>query len=304
MRTNKKRVGRHWTRQASDPDQEKRLSKWWANPKVVSHINKRVCGAPIAGLSAGFNRALAQRISGRTIRRAVSIGCGNASKEIRLLEQDLVAHFEVYELSRFRFKQGKAIAKKKGLSDRITFYNKDPFSESLAERFDLVHWNNSLHHMMDVPQAIRWSYDSLVRGGLFAMDDYVGPDRFQWSTSALEFAQTVRNKLPAEFFEGRAGMAKISRELKRQNPVKMSEVDPSEAADSSRTIDAIEATLLNPEITPTGGAVWHIALSKLLARFDMENPSHTSLLDTLLLLDEMTISEYGTNYAVAFAVRD
>jgi hypothetical protein len=50
--------------------------------------------------------------------------------------------------------------------------------------------------MLDVEQAIAWSVASLVAGGLFAMDDFVGPSRFLWSDRMLDYASKFRAGLP------------------------------------------------------------------------------------------------------------
>ena len=67
------------------------------------------------------------------------------------------------------------------------------------ESYELVHWNNSLHHMLNVEEAVEWSWKVLKPGGLFYINDIVGPDRFQWTDTMLLEATAVRQSLPERF---------------------------------------------------------------------------------------------------------
>jgi len=55
----------------------------------------------------------------------------------------------------------------------------DCFNYEFIEEIDFVHWNNALHHMLNFEKAVQWSYQILKVDGVFYMDDFVGPSRFQ-----------------------------------------------------------------------------------------------------------------------------
>ncbi|MBQ4132231.1 MAG: methyltransferase domain-containing protein [Desulfovibrionaceae bacterium] len=124
--------------------------------------------------------------------RGISVACGTGRKEMLLLESGLVEHFDCWELSETAITAGKEEAKKRGLEERISFHYGDVFSKDVSSgKFDLVYWDNAMHHMFDTGQAMRWSRDALADSGVFYMYDYVGPTRFQWRDEQMEIVKNV-----------------------------------------------------------------------------------------------------------------
>ncbi|NEP08650.1 MAG: class I SAM-dependent methyltransferase, partial [Okeania sp. SIO4D6] len=187
--------------------------------------------------------------------------------------------------------------------NKVTFIQGDAL-EVITEKevFDFVHWNNSLHHMLDVEAAIKWSYEVLQKGGMFYMDDYVGPNRMQWSDKMLEVASQVRSILPEKYLANPRNPSQLlPKTLTRNSIERMIQIDPSEAADSERIIDSIKKYFPQAEIILTGGVVYHLALSDILHNFDESKDKY--LLDFLMLIDDLC-SELGeTHYATAIAIK-
>ena len=194
------RIAAHWDRMTRG----KRV-RWWHSRVITEEINQRVCGERLPRLSEGLARLAIAANDGKPFRRGVSVGCGVGSKELALLEAGLVEHFTMYELSAERVARAIQAAQKRRLADRVDVVQGDAFEAGVADgTFDLVHWNNSLHHMFDTEAAVAWSHRVLADDGLFYMDDFVGPNRFQWSDAGLKLASRVRAALP-EALRHRAG---------------------------------------------------------------------------------------------------
>lgn len=80
----------------------------------------------------------------------------------------IVEEFICFDLSEEGIKRARKNAEEKGMSDRILFLNEDFFTSCYAnEVFDMVFWDNSLHHMTDTTFAVQKSYDILQEGGIF-----------------------------------------------------------------------------------------------------------------------------------------
>jgi len=298
-------VGLHWSKVTATTDSSGRLLKvrWWQHPAIVRHINQNVCARRVDGLSEGLNLRARALLQGHLpLPKGISVGCGSGVKEMKLLADGIVHFFDLFELAEARIAAGKEMATKRGLQDVIRFVNGDAFElAALPEQYDLVHWNNSLHHMLDVEQAIEWSWKVLKPGGLFYMDDFVGPDRFQWSPSMLLVATAVRQSLPDRFLvnpQNRSAM--LPRTLQNIDPERLRLTDPSEAADSSRILELVRQRFPACEILLTGGVVYHLALSDLLANFAEEDDS---LLERLLTVDDLCTAMGETHYAVALALK-
>ncbi len=194
--TNKK-VGDYWSKRQQ---QKAPTWNWWTNRRAVSHINRLVCGETIPGASHGLYAKAAHRLGGRKLRCGISVGCGTAQKEMDLLAKGIVDKLVCYELSETRIATALSEAARRSLSDRIEIRSGDAFeAEKSPQSYDLVFWNNALHHMSDVTAAVEWSRSVLASDGMFLLDDYVGPNRIQFSDLTLELGTKVRQFLPAKY---------------------------------------------------------------------------------------------------------
>jgi SAM-dependent methyltransferase len=272
---NLKKIGDFWSKQTIKSQKNKGLKlRWWQSPFIIRHVNARVSGKKVDGLSQGLvdkaRLLLKQTRITLPLKKGISVGCGNGLKEIRLIQQKFVDSFDLFELSKVRINAGKQLAQKLGLETNLSFILGNAFEiVEPVERYDLVYWNNSLHHMLDVDKALRWSRSILKDGGLFFMDDYVGPSRFQWSDKMLKIATEVRQALNKRFLKHpRVPAMHLPAFVTRPDANKLFEKDPSEAADSERIMSAVRKYFPNAEITITGGVIYHLALSDALNNFD------------------------------------
>jgi SAM-dependent methyltransferase len=276
--------------------------RWWEDETTLRHINSLVGKSDPAVGHVAFHERIQHFFGGRTDLKAASVGCGMGGKELWLMQLVGISSFDLYDISPVNIELGKAEAERQGASDRANFSVENAFDAALGEDYDLVYWNNALHHMPDVDAAIQWSRDRLKPGGLFAMDDFVGPSRFQWTDKNLDWASKVRASLSDRYLQNpNAPGSLVSRECLRPTIEAMIADDPSEAADSERILDAIRNHFNDPEIIPTGGALYHLALNDIFDNFRTEDD--LSQLRQILLLDQMLAETGTTQYAVAFAVK-
>lgn len=299
------KVASHWSSVTKKSQQTKNLRlRWWQSPHIIRHINKKVTGSPLDGFSQGITQRAKELAGDRyPFSRGISVGCGNGQKEINLVRQGLVSSFKLYEVSEVRIDQGKRLAAKFGVEKNVTFVRGDAFNiVTEKESFDFVHWNNSLHHMLDVEAAIKWSHQVLQKGGMFYMDDYVGPNRMQWSDKMLEVASQIRSILPEKYLANPKNPTQLlPKTIVRNSIERMIEIDPSEAADSEKIIESIKEIFPQAEITLTGGVVYQLALSDILHNFDDSQDKY--LLDFLMLIDDLCTQLGETNYATALAIK-
>ena len=314
----KAKIGAKWS--ACYSRQVRARIHWWQNPYVIRHINQRIAGYPLEGLSAGLNsRVKKMAVDRLPFPLGVSVGCGNARKEIELLRQGVVQSFVLFEFSDIAIKQAKEAALKEGFQERTEFISGDAFDMiQEKESFDFIHWNNSLHHMPDVEKALRWSRHVCKKGGMFYMDDYVGPNRLQWPEKYLKLASDVRNSLPQRYLlrcpYGSVLLGYLvarlplppklkyqPRTLRRPDAEKIISCDPSEAADSERILQCLKQCFPDAEIIPTGGIVYFMALSGILQNFDEEKDK--TLLDRLMSIDDACAEQGETLYATALAIK-
>lgn len=209
----------------------------------------------------------------------------------------------LFEISPVRVEQGRKLAEQNNLNHIMSFRMENAFEVDL-QSYDLVYWNNALHHMLDTEAAVAWSYEHLVPGGWFIMDDFVRPNRFQWTDENLDYATRVRQSLPERFLRNPGEVSqRLRAEISRPSVEQMIKIDPTEAADSERILPAIRKTFEEPEITLTGGYLYHLALNDVIAHFNEDNADDIALLQSILLSDELLAQGGLTQYATAIAQR-
>ena len=229
-----------------------------------------------------------------------------SSKEIALIEAAagrVEFEFLCFDAAPAAIEAANALAREKGLEQQITFRRDDAFACDLDSDWDLVYWNNSLHHMLDTAQAIRWSRDRLKLGGLLAIDDYVGPNQFQWSEPTIQRATQLLQSLKAHQRLDPTNPTRTVRTTGGKPPLdSVIATDPTEAADSAAIIPALHQIFPDSlELIPTGGLAYLICLDELFENFNTE--TELRQLQDLLAADASWGREQETAYAVAFAVK-
>ncbi len=274
---------------------------WWGNTVTRRHINMRVAGDSSGVAGGGFLKLGREFVGDKPLSLGVSVGCGRGQKEMQLIEAGIVERMICYDLAVSRIEDARALAAEKNLSDRMEFIIGDAFAAVREPAFDLVHWNNSLHHMFDVPAAVAWSHHVLKPGGLLMMDDYVGPSRLQVDDRALEIINAIRAPMPERLLQNPRGP--LPRQITRDWLENMIRKDPSETVDAERTMPAIAAHFKDAVVRPTGGIGYFLGLNGIYGNLDMTSDEDRTILMHTLLIDQLytDLNPKSTLYAVVIA---
>ncbi|RDU98394.1 class I SAM-dependent methyltransferase [Trinickia dinghuensis] len=295
-------IGDYWSAQYSK--QRTLTTRWWESDYIVKRINRKVCGESLPGMSSGLHRVAAERFADRLpFARGVSIGCGTGSKERNVIRSGLVQHFTLFELSSVAVEQGRAQAAREGLEANMTFRMEDGMAAETGEGvYDVVYWNNALHHMFDVKAALEWSRRVLRKGGVMLMDDFVGPTRMQWSDQLLEINNAVRRAIPPQYlrYPGRPDLM-LQPRVERTPVAAIMAMDPSECADSVNILPELTRVFPDAWVHKTGGGIYHLALNDIL--HNIIAAQDYDLLERLLEVDDECAKIGETHYAVAIAVK-
>jgi SAM-dependent methyltransferase len=286
-------IDEHWSTQYSH--KTPLILRWWQHDRIVCHINERVCGDAIPGQSHGLYRWLLHDFGPFPLKHGVSVGAGEAAKEIDVVRLGIVEQFDLFELSTVAIETGRQAIVRDGLADRMSFRHGNAFEQ--VGPYDLVFWNNSLHHMYDVDEAVSWSFNVLRPGGLFVFDEYVGPTRMQFSEYVLDINTLYRRLLSHEYLIDPCSSGQILDAVHNVDVDALLTLDPSEAADSDNILPSIKKHFPDAVIKPTGGCVYHLGLNDIL--HNLRN-DEAEIARALMLDDQLT--ERGlTQYAVGIA---
>lgn len=299
---NQTRAADHWTAEANKKWTIR--DKYFQNARVLAHMNRLACGRSVNSEGYGATLRQLELLSGTSLERGVSIGCGNAKKEIALVKTGVVRFMDLFEISEARVAQARENILRNDMDTQLSVSSSDPFSITEKETYDLVYWNMALHHMEDAYQAIEWSHRVLKPGGWICLYELVGPKRYQWTDEMVDIVGRVRRILPEEWFRDYKNTGKpIPRGIKRPHLRKFIARDPSEACDSANIIPAIKAFFPNPEIRNLGGIIYILALDGIYANIK-DTMECNQILDTLLLMDELLIPQGLSIMATAHAQKN
>lgn len=259
--------------------------QWFNKPRLVSYMNQ--CISPETGI--GVVGELQHILAGATLQRGISVGCGDGSKEQRFLKAGLVEHFDLFEVSTAYGDAAVRLAAEEGLSGRINVTIGDAFSHDTAGRYDLVYWDHSLHHMMDVDQAIAWSMAALAPGGWLVVNDYVGPTRLVWRRKEVDFAREFLRT-----HQARLGFDPTALRYKHVvDRVRLLLRDPSEAPQSDRIMPSFQQRC-GFGMRPLGGVMIHLCAPFLDRIEDEDDPIY----DALIAWDKRALEEGHNHFAL------
>lgn len=272
-------VGGRWI-----PNNPSSRLNWFNKPRLVRYMNR--CISPETG--NGALGAVQHLLAGATLGRGISVGCGDGTKEQRFLEAGLVGHFDLFEVSPTYADAAVRLAAEAGLADRVRVTVGDAFAHDTAGRYDLVYWDHSLHHMMDVDRAIAWSVDVLAPGGWLVINDYVGPTRLVWRRQEVDFARKFLKS-----HQVRLGFDPTALRYKHVvDRVRLMLRDPSEAPQSDRIMAAFQQRC-GFAMRPLGGVMIHLC-APFLERIEHEDDP---VYDALLAWDMRALEEGHNHFA-------
>jgi SAM-dependent methyltransferase len=149
----------------------------------------------------------------------------------------------------------------------LDFKVADAFRDPIpANAYDLVLFEQSLHHFAPVRTILERVHDALRPGGLLFVNEFVGPPRFQWTKGQRRASDELLRQLPARYRRLWGTHGTKNRSC-RPSKLLMLISDPSEAADSASILPAIRERFDVLEEHPYGGAVLQLLFESIAHNF-------------------------------------
>lgn len=153
-----------------------------------------------------------------------------------------------------------------------------------------------LNHFGHLGEIMRLIARALRPGGLLIMDEYVGPSRFQWTSTRLRAANALLAALPEPHRilpDGR-----IKRRVVRPSRLAMRLDNPSEAAESSDLMPALHRRFTILEEHPYG-SILHLALRGIACNFLAGDPDTARAVQACLTAEERALPRLGADFVCA-----
>lgn len=193
MTANLQRTAEHW---ATSWDRQLGLH-WTDLAAVQSRLNRRVSGHDDEDwLAYTLRRHFVGRLP---LARCYSLGCGHGEVERRLAGLDAFVRCEASDLSPGAIAEARNAAAAEGLNS-ITYEVNDANSLALAHQtYDAIWAHASVHHFEQLEHAFVQVEQALKPGGLFILNEYVGPNRFQFPSAQRQAIQACLDLLPPAY---------------------------------------------------------------------------------------------------------
>lgn len=238
-------------------------SNWWDVPAVTERWNTLITGSPKVTVQ--------QYVCERYFKSekpliGVSLGCGAGNKEIEWVKQCGLLHLTGIDISENRIRQAAESAAAHNVNNRLTFRTGSVYDLAYGDRsLDLVIADGALHHFHDLetllPKIRRW----MKSDGLFIVNEYVGPARFQWTEKQLNIINRLLEKMPERFRRDSDGYRKTT--VHRPGRLSMILSDPSEAVESDRIEPLLHRYFSVVEQKPYGGMILQNLLKGIAHHF-------------------------------------
>ena len=273
-------------REKSETEEWKRYY-WQSHPLTLRHINRLITGSEQEDW-LGFTK---RRFFPEPVERGLSLGCGHGTVERDAIALGISRTFDGLDISEEALEVAARDAEQAGLADSIAYRTADLNTVELEPAaYDVVFAVQALHHVDALEHLLDEVAASLRPGGLFVVNEYIGPARFQWLDKTQAVMNRILDLLPESYrVNPRNGLVKehIERAPRRgDRPGRSVGVDPlrrDSGAARSRFDVVYRADF--------GGTINQFLLADIAANFDADDPKDVAMLDLISLLEELLVAE-------------
>jgi SAM-dependent methyltransferase len=249
-------------------------ANWMGNVAVQMHLNERATGDPARDWLGSW----AHRWFAGSDLRVLVLGCGEGWLERAVAQWPFVAHidavdFAEHAVARAR-EQARGIAK---IRYGVVDLNRD---ELPANAYDVVVAHSVLHHIDALEHAYAQIAKTMRAEATLIVNEYAGPNRFQYSDDVLTIINALLRCLPRELrgpYESRT----------RPTVEEMIANDPTEAVRAEEVLPLLAREFEVLEQKQLGGALLQHLLYDIVQNFRFEDARERSLLEMLCTIDAL-----------------
>ena len=249
---------------------------WTASPVVRRYLHRLVSGSPECDWPTWVR---AKHLPLR-VNRLLVLGCGSGWLERALAQKKGIGAITACDFARDRVLAAQRTAREEGL-DRIRYRVCNLEVEPLpAGPFDAIFANDVLHHITDLEGLYGRIHGALAPEGKLLFNEYVGPNRFQYSDARMDVINRYFRLIPDHLrFNPYWGGLFWSRF--RVDPAKLAADDPTEAVRSEDVLPLARKFFEVEAEYAYGGGLLNPLLYEVIGNFDEQNPYDSRLLQVL-----------------------
>jgi SAM-dependent methyltransferase len=278
-----------WGRKAHErgESEEWQLRYWQSHPVTSRHINRLITGNEHESWLAFTKHRFLPEGTGH----GLSLGCGHGWTEREAMQIELCRSFDALDISEEALVVARREARTVGLHGLIMYQQADLNTVELEpDVYDIVIASQVLHHVQALEHLLDEVASALSSGGLFVVNEYVGPARFQLLDKTQALMNRILEILPEELRVNPVN-GRVKKEIERASAEEVARVDPSEAIRSDEIVELLRSRFEVLYRADFGGTLLQFLLADIAANFRQDEPKDVALLDLMSLFEEVLVAE-------------
>lgn len=260
---------------------ESRNKYWWEIPFVRGRMNLLKTGNSQTETS---DYVFQKYIKEKNNLIMLSPGCGTGGKELKYGAFPQIKRIDAFDIASKRILIAKEEAESAGIKN-INFFIADISEYDFGiDKYDIIIFDSFLHHVEDISAILKKVKSALKPGGILIIDEYVGPNRFQWTERQLAKANEALHKIPEDLRRRVSG--NIKKKIYKPGLLRMILSDPSEAVNSESIVKELESVFTPVNVHPYGGNIIQLVLKDIAHNFFSDSDRVTSTLDKLFEFED------------------
>lgn len=270
------RIKRAWNKKSRPP------IHWWSIPRVRERWNKKITGNTNINYS---DYVVNNYLKNKKNLRMISPGCGSGTNETKFAKHNCFSRVEGFDLSREKINIANENAKKLQLSN-LHYFEEDANSFDFGhERYDIILFHSSLHHFKNPKTILEKTHKAIKENGFLLINEYIGPNRFQWTDEQLKKANYYLNKVPPKY-RRLWNSDHIKKKIYRPGLLRMFLSDPSEAINSEDILPQTRRIFTKLKEKPYGGNLLHLIFKDISHNFIDSTKEIKKILDFLFQAED------------------
>ena len=289
-------ASKHWGERALEQKLATMPSSWSECPVVIQeYINPRVSGTK----DQGWLEAVARDYFKQGVKRGLSLGCGGGGLERHGLQLGIAQAFDAYDVSagavELAIEEATISEQIDAINYQVANLNKLEFR---PRHYGAVFASQSVHHIEALEHYMEQAHKTLKKGGLFVINEFVGPNQFQWSDAQLTHANRLLQSIPEQYRhlireEG------IKQSIDRPTIAAMNAYDPTEAIRSEDIIPELEQRFELIDRRDFGGTLLHLVLDNIAGNLSRDEQGKDILRG--IMAEEQRLIDSGSDFTLLVA---
>ncbi len=260
---------------------------WTASPTIRRYLHRLVSGQS----DCDWLTWVEWKHLPPSVDRGLVLGCGSG-----WLERALVARGRFRSITACDFAPGtvdraRRLASENGI-ESIDYRVLDLEHETLGGPYGAIVANDVLHHITDLEGVAARIHDALAPAGKLVFNEYVGPNRFQYTSERIDLINRYFRLLPDELRRVDQGRHLLWRR-DRQPAAQVIRDDPTEAVRSEDVLPVFRAAFDVEKEYPYGGGLLNPLLFEVITNFREDDAAHVRLLEALCAAEERLSASGG-----------